>query len=125
MSDLKVSEPSSHDTEIQVKASVLVKNTGSVKGSEVVQLYVAPPLGPITHPKLQLRAFGKTEDLAPGASARVELSFGKYGVSFWHEEDETWRADSGQYEVLVGTSSEHLPERSSFKLENTFSWRGL
>lgn len=120
-----MSEPSSHDTELQVKASVLVKNTGSVKGSEVVQLYVAPPLGPITHPKLQLRAFGKTEDLEPGASTRVELSFGKYGVSFWQEEEETWRADAGEYEVLAGTSSEHLPERSSFKLKRTFSWRGL
>ncbi|KAG9098230.1 hypothetical protein FRC06_006632 [Ceratobasidium sp. 370] len=125
VSDLKLEQPSSHGADIQVKASVVVKNTGSVTGSETVQLYVAPPKGPITHPKMQLRAFGKAADLAPGASATVELSFGKYGVSFWHEEDETWRADAGEYVVLVGTSSAHLPLSSSFVLKRTFSWRGL
>ncbi|CUA74978.1 beta-glucosidase [Rhizoctonia solani] len=125
LSDLKVEGPSSHDSSLEVKASVTVKNTGSVKGSEVVQLYVAPPAGPITHPKLQLRAFGKAADLEPGASTTVKLSFGKYGVSFWHEEDETWRADAGEYRVLVGTSSVDLPLSSSFELKQTFSWRGL
>ncbi|QRV86694.1 glycoside hydrolase family 3 protein [Ceratobasidium sp. AG-Ba] len=125
VSDLKLQEPRSHDTLIQVKASVTVKNTGSNTGSETVQLYVAPPKGPVTHPNLQLRAFAKAIDLAPGASTTVELSFGKYGVSFWHEEDETWRADAGEYGVFVGTSSEHLPLSSSFTLKRTFSWRGL
>jgi beta-glucosidase len=125
VSDLKVEQPSSDDTEMQVKASVVVKNTGSVQGSETIQLYVVPPKGPITHPKMQLRAFAKAADLAPGTSTTVELSFGKYGVSFWHEEDETWRADAGEYGVLAGTSSAHLPLSSSFKLKRTFSWRGL
>ncbi|KAJ1309840.1 hypothetical protein OPQ81_006605 [Rhizoctonia solani] len=125
LSDLKVEGPSSHDSSLEVKASVTVKNTGSVKGSEIIQLYVAPPSGPITHPKLQLRAFGKAADLEPGASKSVELSFGKYGVSFWHEEDETWRADAGEYQVFVGTSSVDLSLSSSFELKQTFSWRGL
>ncbi|CAE6520641.1 unnamed protein product [Rhizoctonia solani] len=125
LSNLKIEGPSSHDGSLEVKASVTVKNTGSVRGSEVVQLYVALPAGPITHPRLQLRAFGKAADLEPGASKTVKLSFGKYGVSFWHEEDETWRADAGEYQVFVGTSSVDLPLSSSFELKQTFSWRGL
>ncbi|CAE6460319.1 unnamed protein product [Rhizoctonia solani] len=125
LSDLKVEGPRSHDNNLEVKASVTVKNTGSVIGSETIQLYVSPPDGPITHPKLQLRAFGKAADLEPGASTTVRLSFGKYGVSFWHEEDETWRADAGEYQLFVGTSSINLPLSSSFELKQTFSWRGL
>ncbi|ELU44737.1 glycosyl hydrolase, putative [Rhizoctonia solani AG-1 IA] len=125
LSDLKVEGPSSHDSNLEVSASITVKNTGSVKGSETVQLYVSRPIGPITHPKLELRAFGKAADLEPGASTTVKLSFGKYGVSFWHEEDDTWRADAGEYSVLVGTSSVDLPLSASFKLKQTFSWRGL
>ncbi|KAH7340805.1 beta-glucosidase [Rhizoctonia solani] len=125
LSDLKVEGPSSQDSSLEVKASVTVKNIGSTKGSEIIQLYVTPPPGPITHPKLQLRAFGKAADLDPGASTTVKLSFGKYGVSFWHEEDETWRVDAGKYQVFVGTSSADLPLSSSFELKQTFSWRGL
>ncbi|CCO28052.1 hypothetical protein BN14_02044 [Rhizoctonia solani AG-1 IB] len=125
LSDLKIEGPSSHDDNLEVKASVTVKNTGSVKGSETVQLYVSKPAGPITHPKLELRAFGKATDLEPGASTTIKLSFDKYGVSFWHEEDETWRADAGEYKVSVGTSSTDLPLSSSFELKQTFSWRGL
>ncbi|KAF8758610.1 Glycoside hydrolase family 3 [Rhizoctonia solani] len=103
LSDLKVEGPSSHDSNLEVSASITVKNTGS----------------------LELRAFGKAADLEPGASTTVKLSFGKYGVSFWHEEDGTWRADAGEYSVLVGTSSVDLPLSASFKLKQTFSWRGL
>ena len=54
-------------------ASVTVSNTGSVAGSDVVQLYGHDVLGSIARPVVQLLGYTRVE-LAPGESARVTFS---------------------------------------------------
>ncbi|KAH9857719.1 glycoside hydrolase family 3 protein [Lenzites betulinus] len=127
LSDLKVTTKarSAAADDFAVQLEVTVTNTGSRKGSEVVQVYVSLPDIGLTTPKLQLRAFAKARDLAPGESKTVELSLDKYAVSFWDTRHQQWKAVAGTYEVHVGKSSEDIVLQGEFAVEQEFTWVGL
>jgi len=103
-----------------------VTNTGSIAGSEVVQLYVSmPKTSEVSHPPRLLRAFGKAKDLAPGASTRVVLALDKIAVSYWNDLIDRWVIERGEYVVSVGPSSDVLPLTASFVVDKTVEWSGL
>lgn len=108
-----------------VEVSVTVTNTGNVAGSESLQLYVGLPKASVAHPQLQLRAFAKVHNLAPGASESVKLQLNKYAVSYWDTPRSVWRAEKGEYRVVIGASSAHLKLDDHFVLERGFTWSGL
>ena len=58
-----------------IKVTVLVKNTGKVKGKEVVQIYCSAPQGKLAKPERVLAAYAKTSVLAPGEKEKLELIF--------------------------------------------------
>ncbi|KAJ3558052.1 hypothetical protein NM688_g1141 [Phlebia brevispora] len=115
----------SHDASFKMDVSVSVRNTGAVRGSEVVQLYITLPPNGLTTPKLQLRGFGKARDVAPGESATVKISLDKYALSYWDAVYNVWRAQAGEYGVSVGTSSADIVLKSDFTLENEFTWSSI
>lgn len=108
-----------------VTIAVKITNTGSVVGSEVVQIYVTLPKGHLTHPQNQLRAFQKVKDLAPGSMAEVELVLDKYAVSYWDDVIGRWRADRGEYVVKVGGSSDKIEREARFEVGRALEWTGL
>ncbi|RDB19225.1 putative beta-glucosidase I [Hypsizygus marmoreus] len=126
ISDLQLSEPLVCNDSFSLTASVTVSNTGSLPGSEVVQLYVTlPSTSDLTHPPLQLKAFAKVRDLQPGVSERVELALDKYAVSYWSELFNTWTVESGEYVVRVGSSSAALALQGAFAVKRGFEWNGI
>ncbi|KAI1806121.1 glycoside hydrolase family 3 protein [Daldinia bambusicola] len=123
-SDLSLNEK---DGELTV--SVAVKNTGSVKGAEVAQVYVAPKQkAKVNRPVKELKGFGKVE-LAPGETKTVSVKVvKKYAAGYWDEERDQWCVEEGEYEVIVSDSSEIRGSnvvKSSFKVAETFWWSGL
>ena len=103
-------------------------NTGNVSGSDVVQLYVSlPATSELTHPPLQLRAFTKVRDLAPGQRVIVPLTLDKYAVSYWEERIARWVVESGEYVVRIGRSSapEDLRLEARLNLKKGFEWNGI
>lgn len=108
-----------------LEVSVLIKNTGLVTGSEVVQLYISYPDVGLVTPTLQLKAFGKAKELAPGSAKKLTMKLDKYAVSFWDSEESVWRAARGKYGVHAGPNSENLQLHGNFELRNPFSWKGL
>ncbi|KAF8437627.1 glycoside hydrolase family 3 protein [Boletus edulis BED1] len=126
LSDLELSTPTIANGEFSLTATVTVTNTGSVAGSEVVQLYVSmPKTSELTHPPRLLRAFGKAKDLAPGARMRVVLALDKIAVSYWDDRIGRWVIERGEYGVSVGPSSDVLPLTASFVVDKTVEWSGL
>lgn len=124
MSDLVVERPPNAQYFVR-QVTVKVTNTGSVVGSEVVQVYVTyPPNGTLT-PKHQLKGLAKVHDLKPGESRTAKVTLDKYSVSFWDTEIRRWRAQPGTYEVHVGASSEKLTLVGKFELGIGFEWVGL
>lgn len=128
LSELSISDAQVANNDVAVTASVKVTNTGSVTGTEVVQLYVTlPATSELTHPPLQLKAFAKVIDLAPGKSEFAKLTLDKYAVSYWEERIARWVVESGVYRVRVGNSSapQALKLSSEFKIKQGFEWNGL
>jgi DNA gyrase inhibitor GyrI len=54
---------------------VIVKNTGLTHGKEVVQIYYGAPQGVLGKPVKSLIAYAKTDNIAPGQSQRLEITF--------------------------------------------------
>ncbi|KAI1770651.1 glycoside hydrolase family 3 protein [Hypoxylon cercidicola] len=123
-SDLSVA-----DKDGELTVSVTVKNTGSVKGAEVAQVYVAPKQkAKVNRPVKELKGFAKVE-LAPGETKSVTVKVAtKYAASYWDEERDQWCVEEGEYEVIVSDSSEVKEGKAikgSFKISETFWWSGL
>ncbi|KAJ5756909.1 beta-glucosidase M [Penicillium nucicola] len=92
-----------------VHVSATVQNSGSVDGSEVAQLYVGIPNGPVR----QLRGFEKVP-LQRGKSATVSFSLTRRDLSSWDVTAQQWALQKGQYKIWVGHSSRNLPLESTF-----------
>ena len=121
-----VSKPVVSDGDVSLIASVTITNSGSLAGSEVVQLYIAmPTTSELSHPPLMLKAFAKVYDLEPGKSENVELRLDKYAVSYWEERISKWVVEKGLYGVKVGPSSDQLLLANTFQIIEGFEWNGV
>ncbi|HRI24511.1 MAG TPA: glycoside hydrolase family 3 N-terminal domain-containing protein [Ferruginibacter sp.] len=87
-----------------VTVSVDVKNTGSRKGAEVVQLYIRDDYSSVTRPVKELRGFKKIW-LDPGQSQTVSFSINKEMLSFY-DVNMKWIAEPGDFTIMVGTASD-------------------
>ena len=96
--------------------TVPVTNTGKVAGSEIVQLYVAAKQSKVDRPVKELKAFQKVY-LQPGETQNVSLTIGADAVSYYDEAAKGWNAEPGSYEALIGTASDKLPTKITFKLK--------
>ncbi|KZO92432.1 glycoside hydrolase family 3 protein [Calocera viscosa TUFC12733] len=124
-SDLQVSAPSSNDADFTASVKITLSNTGTVTGSEVVQLYISLPSGNLTHPNRSLKGFTKVRELQAGKATTITLGLDKLAVSYYDDHLGKWRADEGEYVVLVGSSSHVLPLCGKLVLKKSFTWSGL
>lgn len=85
-----------------------VQNTGDPYGKEVVQVYISNPGTTIDRPLLELKAFTKTRDLAPGASEVVQISIPVCDLRYWDEDQAKWALENGRYVVKAGASSRDI-----------------
>ena len=83
--------------------TVDVTNTGQRSGTEIVQLYIRD-LQDADGPLKSLRGFERVT-LKAGETKTVAFQLDKKSFEFWDAETNTMRTKSGQYEILVGTSS--------------------
>jgi beta-glucosidase len=81
-----------------------VRNTGSVAGDEVVQLYIHQQAGSASRPVRQLEGFQRVS-LAPGETKTVRFNLGKDELSFWSPQKEQWVEEPEQFDVWVGQDS--------------------
>ncbi len=87
--------------------SFTVKNTGSVAGAEIAQVYVAPKCGGVFRPKKELRGFARVY-LEPGESRSVHIELPERAFAYWNTVTGGWAVEGGSYEVLVGSSSRDI-----------------
>ncbi len=90
-----------------VSISVLVTNTGSRPGSEVVQLYVALHESRVSRPAHELRAFRKVH-LEAGERRRVSMDLDRESFAVYDVVQQQWLVEAGEYELRVGASSRDI-----------------
>ena len=84
--------------------TVSVKNTGSVEGKEVVQIYVKAPEVKIEKPNRVLVAFEKTKLLKPNEEQELVISFDKMSFASYDESSGSYMLEAGTYELYCGSS---------------------
>lgn len=94
--------------EDNLQVTATVKNTGSVDGSTVPQLYISNLVSPVEKPVRELRQFDKVA-VAAGKSKMVTFTLHARDFSWFDADNMTWQADNGLYEIAVGSSSRDLP----------------
>ena len=99
-----------------IRFTVSVTNTGSRAGAEVVQLYVSDLQSSVPRPLKELKAFQKVF-LQPGETRDVTLTIGRDALSFYDDQQKAWRAESGDFEALIGTASDRITSRVKFTLK--------
>ncbi len=93
-------------TDGEVEISCLVRNTGDLPGSEVVQLYTADPIAQLPRPVTQLTGFARVR-LAPGEQRRV--TFRLHADRLAYTGPDLHRiAEPGEITVMLGTSSTEI-----------------
>jgi beta-glucosidase len=93
--------------EDEIRVSVEVENTGSRSGQEAVQVYVRDVESSLMRPEKELKAFAKVM-LEPGESQTVTFALGKDALSCYDPAQKRWVAEAGEFEVLVGSSSQDI-----------------
>ncbi|TNY18660.1 glycoside hydrolase [Rhodotorula diobovata] len=102
--------------DVAYEVTAQVKNTGSVAGAEVAQLYLTfPSTTPNAMPPRSLRGFSKPH-LAPGACEQVTFHVRKKDLAVWDVTLGGWTLSHGEYKMAVGTSSRKIAETVSVKL---------
>ena len=94
-------------------ASVEVKNTGSVAGKEIVQMYIRDVVASSSRPVRELKGFDKVL-LQPGETKTVSFEIDVDALSFWNQEME-YVAEPGEFKVYIGGDSRTVNE-ASFEL---------
>ena len=87
--------------------SFTVTNTGSVAGTEIVQLYVAKKNSELFRPAKELKGFARVT-LAPGEKQRITIMLDDKAFRFWNVKANRWEIEGGEYELLVGASVEDI-----------------
>lgn len=103
---------------------VTVKNTGSVAGKQVVQVYVTPPYidGEVEKAEVNLIGFAKTSLLRPGQSETVIVEVNVQDMASFDYNDangnssKTYELDAGNYSIKIMTDSHHVADHFDFNL---------
>ena len=100
-----------------VEVSIIVKNTGSMAGKEVAQVYVQAPEGRLKKPIQELKAFAKTRCLEPGESQTLTMQIPVRNLASYDEANCQWLTETGTYTFRIGASSRDIQATTSLKLD--------
>jgi beta-glucosidase len=92
----------------KVTATVMVKNTGSREGEEIVQLYVRDMVGSFVRPLKELKAFEKIS-LKAGESKTVSFTIDASKLSYFDGDGKTM-LETGKFKIFVGGNSRDVKE---------------
>lgn len=98
-----------------VQLNVNVSNTGKTAGAEVVEVYIQSNTSG-KKPFKQLKGFRKVM-LKPGESQQTQIILPADAFDYYNAESDKWYAGKGDYQILVGNSSDNIVVKKSIELE--------
>ena len=110
-SDLKVIKQDQ-----KINLSLKIKNTGYVKGKEIIQVYISKINSKIDRPTKELKGFSKTRLLNVAESSILDIEIPLSDFSYWNEEINNWSIENGEYNILIGSSSRDIKLEEKIKI---------
>jgi beta-glucosidase len=117
-SNLSINPVSNRDSGPRYEVSFDVKNTGTREGADVAQVYVGDPQTSVPRPPKELKGFVKVS-LRPGETKKVSVMLDNRALSYYDVNAKQWRAEPGDFNVLVGRSSEQIELRGKLTLASS------
>lgn len=87
-----------------------IRNVGSVRGKETVQVYIHAVNPKVDMPVKQLRGFDKV-DIVPGETVEAVVRLCERDFAYWDVMDKAFRVDAGRYELWIGASSSDVRQK--------------
>lgn len=115
--NLKISPSDFADTD-EVSVSFTIKNTGDLKGKEVVQLYITDKESKLQRPERELKKFAKVA-LNPGEEKQLSFTLNARDFSYYDGKRGMWIAESGEFKIAVGASSIDIRLTETILLQST------
>ena len=111
-SDISLNKELNPDETIEI--SLEVENTGSMKGDEVVQLYLTDRYASMIRPVMELAGF-KRLTLEAGEKKKVVFKVKASQLAFLDSQMK-WKVEAGDIDVKVGSASNDIRLEESFKI---------
>ena len=96
--------------------TVTVKNTGTRRGAETVQLYIKDIKSTIDRPVKELKGFKKIW-LDAGEQQDVDITIDNSALAYYDEATNAWKSDNGEFEALIGNASDNTTLKGRFALK--------
>lgn len=103
------------DEKDAIRVSVNVKNTGSLYGAEIVQIYVKAPNKVFRAPK-ELKGFAKVY-LKPNEKKKAEIQIHKDDLRYWNISEKRYVLEDGEYEIQACSNSMKVELSSSINIQ--------
>lgn len=100
---------------IIVKATI--KNTGSINGAEVIQVYVGKPNSKVDRALKELKGYQKV-DLKTGETNNIEIKIATNDLSYYNEEISNWTLEQGKYLIYTGNSSDNITSTLEIQIKD-------
>jgi beta-glucosidase len=97
-----------------------VANTGDRAGATVAQIYVAESSPTVPRPAKELKQFARVM-LQPGETTHVSIELGPRSFSFYDVNAALWRANAGDYNLMLGDSSANIQQKIMIHLPELIS----
>lgn len=110
------------DEQGNISFDVTVTNEGTTAGKDVVEVYYNPPYtnGGIEKASANLIQFEKTEEIQPGESQIVHISFSKEDMaSFDSYENQCYILEAGDYGISIRSDSHHVLDEKVYKVADS------
>ena len=112
-SDLHIS-PSHQGVQGDIHVSCKIKNTGKIKGDEVVQLYLRDEISSVTTYTKVLRGFERIS-LKAGEEQTVHFRLRPQDLGLW-DKNMNFRVEPGSFKVMLGASSTDIRLHGQFEI---------
>ena len=100
----------------KIKVSCMLANTGKIKGSEVVQVYIGKPKSKVDRALKELKGFKKVS-LDPGKEEQVEIEISVDDLAFYDESISDWNLEKGTYIIYIGNSSDNIIQKQKINIK--------
>lgn len=101
--------------------SFTLKNTGSVAGSEVVQLYIGDPESTVERPIKELKKFKKVY-LESGEETSISFSLSPMDLAYYNISLRDWVVENGIFDFYIGSSSRDIRLKTSIDYQKPMAY---
>lgn len=99
----------------KVPVKIDITNSSDYDGFEIIQLYVKDAVASVPRPEKELKDFKKIY-LAAGQTKTVHFTLTRRDFAFWDEVRSAWKIEKGDFEIMVGSSSDRIHETTEISM---------